>query len=303
MLGHSKYKTRKVLQRREDKIIENSKKAMFIKGPQTSDILNRVMVDLCSLKQPDVVNYSQKNDFRPFEDVSGIEFLSNKSDCSLFVFGSHTKKRPHHITIGRTFSNRIFDMIEFGVQNFKSMSSFSAEKPSVGNHPLLIFSGEEFDQKEEFKKFANIMLDFFRGSIENDAVNLTGIEHTLVFTSTPDKIYMRGYNLKFQKSGSKTPYTELNELGPSMDITLGRHVFASQDLMKIATRIPKEIMEVKTKNLRKDAFTDSGKIHMPRQDIREMVTRKQKGFKKRKNAEEEEQAQKIARIEADEAEE
>ena len=44
---------------------------------------------------------SKKNDFRPFEDETPIEKLSKKLDASLFLFGSHTKKRPNNIVIGK----------------------------------------------------------------------------------------------------------------------------------------------------------------------------------------------------------
>lgn len=52
-----------------------------------------------------------------------------------------------------------------------------------------------------------------------------------------------------------------------MDIQIRRHKFASADLMKIATKVPKEMREVKQKNITSDAFTTKGTIHMPRQDL------------------------------------
>ena len=39
---------------------------------------------------------TKKNEIRPFEDINSLEFLSQKNDCSLFMVGSHSKKRPHH---------------------------------------------------------------------------------------------------------------------------------------------------------------------------------------------------------------
>lgn len=53
------------------------------------------------MKKPDAVMMSRKNDFRPFEDETPIEKMSQKLDTSLFLFGSHSKKRPNNIVIGK----------------------------------------------------------------------------------------------------------------------------------------------------------------------------------------------------------
>jgi len=57
-----------------------------------------------ALKKPDAIKYnrksSNKTSLSPFEDQSMIEFFSSKSDCSLFVFGTHSKKRPDNLVFG-----------------------------------------------------------------------------------------------------------------------------------------------------------------------------------------------------------
>jgi len=177
-------------------------------------------------------------------------------------------------------------MIEFGVENYKNSSEFPTEhKAALGNRPSFIFIGEEFEHKEEFKKLANILVDFFRGNIE-EAINLAGLEHVIVCSSTSDKVYFRTYRVYLKKSGTKLPRVELMEMGPSMDFTIRRHTFASNDLLKIATKIPKEDKPKKEKNIKTDTFDTKGTIHMPRQDLSEMATRKMKGFKKRMAPEE-----------------
>jgi len=81
---------------RQPKDFENTKRAMFIKGSKSSQLVNNIMKDLAALKSPDVVKYNNKKKNKypnPFESEVNYEFLSTKSDCSLFMFGSHSKKK------------------------------------------------------------------------------------------------------------------------------------------------------------------------------------------------------------------
>ena len=71
---------------------------------------------------------SKKNDIRPFESINSLEFLSQKNDCSLFMVGSHSKKRPNNIVMGRLFNYQLLDMVEFGVLDYQSMDTFKTMK-------------------------------------------------------------------------------------------------------------------------------------------------------------------------------
>lgn len=44
-----------------------------------------------------------------------------------------------------------------------------------------------------------------------------------------------------KKSGSRTPRVEVEEMGPSLDLVLRRTHLASDDLMKVATKVPKTV--------------------------------------------------------------
>lgn len=84
--------------------------------------------------QVDALLFSRRNeDVRPFEpggEVS-LEFFADKSDCGLFCLGSHSKKRPHNITLGRFFDRRLLDLIEFGVDSFRALKAFGAAGTAV----------------------------------------------------------------------------------------------------------------------------------------------------------------------------
>lgn len=83
-------------------------------------------------------------------------------------FGSHSKKRPNNLVIGRTYDHHIYDLVELGVENFKSMESFSYGRklaPRLGSKPLFAFIGEGFESVEELKHLKEVLLDLFRGEV------------------------------------------------------------------------------------------------------------------------------------------
>ena len=80
------------------------------------------------LKKPNGKLLTKKNDIRPFEDINSLEFFSNKNDCSLFMVGSHSKKRPQNLILGRFFNYQLLDMVELGVLDYKSIEAFKTVK-------------------------------------------------------------------------------------------------------------------------------------------------------------------------------
>ncbi|XP_054578389.1 ribosome production factor 2 homolog isoform X4 [Eptesicus fuscus] len=102
-------RAKRFLEKREPKLSENIKNAMLIKGGNANSAVTQVLRDVYALKKPYGVLYKKKNITRPFEDQTSLEFFSKKSDCSLFMFGSHNKKRPNNLVIdffrGPTVSN------------------------------------------------------------------------------------------------------------------------------------------------------------------------------------------------------
>lgn len=63
-------------------------------------VFNNCFLQL-KLKKPDAVMLTQKNDILPFEDAVQIEKLLQKHDSSLFLFSSHSKKRPNNLILGK----------------------------------------------------------------------------------------------------------------------------------------------------------------------------------------------------------
>lgn len=274
------HKGKKFITDREPKLIENKKQAVFLQGRKGSEILHSCLKDLYQLKKPDAIKLGEKHDFVPFENTSELERLSKKYDSSLLFFGSHTKKRPNNVILSRMYDHQVLDMVELGVKEYKGISDFDTEKITTGLKPCLVFSGPLFEQNSDFKRIQNIFVDLFQRETANN-VRLQGLEHVLMFTANEDTIYMRSYRILLKKSGCKIPRIELEEIGPSIDFNIRRTRFASDDLFKEACKQPSELKVKKVKNVSRDAFGSKlGRLHVNKQNIRKLQTRKMKGLRK-----------------------
>jgi ribosome production factor 2 len=253
----------------------------MIRGGKTSNVIVNVARDLTKLKKPHAVFLSRKHEMRPFEAVNEVEAMTKKYDSSLFGFVSHNKKRPNNLILGRIYDQQILDMVELGVENFKSLDEFKNAKVALGTKPVLLFSGEPFQTpSSDFFRLKNLFVDFFRGE-EVVNIRLEGIEHVLQFVALENKVLMRSYKIVLKKSGEKTPYVELEEIGPSMDFVLRRTKLASADLFKSACKQPKELKMKKVKNVSKDVFGSTmGRVHMPKQNLNKLPTRNMKALKR-----------------------
>ncbi|KAM9778515.1 ribosome production factor 2 homolog [Syngnathus typhle] len=275
-------RSKRFLESRAPKLAEKEKSAMIMKGGNANQNISQALKDIYSLKKPNAVLYKKKNITKPFEDSTSLEFFSKKSDCSLFLFGSHNKKRPNNLVFGRLFDFHVLDMIELGIEKYVSLSEIKLSKCPEGTKPMLVFAGEAFDMNNEYKRLKSLLIDFFRGPSVS-AVRLAGLEHVLHFTAVEDKIFMRSYRSLLKKSGCKTPRIELEEIGPSFDFVLRRTHLASDDLYKISHKQPKALKPKKKKNISHDVFgTKFGRVHMQKQDLSKLQTRKMKGLRKRK---------------------
>ncbi|XP_073432105.1 ribosome production factor 2 homolog [Dendrobates tinctorius] len=274
-------RSKRFLQHREPKLTENDKNAMLVKGGNASMIVTQALKDLHSLKKPNCVMYKKKNMTRPFEDPTSLEFFAKKSDCSLFVFGSHNKKRPNNLIFGRMFDFHVLDMIELGLEKFVSLQEVKCAKCPEGTKPLLIFAGDAFEINEDYRRLKSLLIDFFRGPAVS-AIRLAGLEHVMHFTAADGKIFMRSYKVLLKKSGCRTPRIELEEMGPSFDFVMRRTHLASDDLYKLSLKRPKALQAKKKKNISHDTFgTQYGRIHMQKLDLSKLQTRKVKALKKR----------------------
>ena len=111
--------------------------------PPATPVLNLPSHPSCTTRPPplppqlDAHSFTRKNpNVKPFEagGEAPLEFFCNKSNCSTFVLGSHSKKRPHNLTLGRLYEFHLYDCLELGVEHHRPIKAFKgAGTAQVGN--------------------------------------------------------------------------------------------------------------------------------------------------------------------------
>lgn len=268
-------------------------------GTRCPAALDTVLKTFHSLTKPNSVLFHKKNEnIHPFESVESIEFLAGKNDCGLVVFGSSNKKRPNCVTLIRVFDSKVLDMCE--LQLLPDTARDGESVPAVNNlqmhigvglRPMLLFSGSPW---EDPTSTAHVMLkslfiDMFKGE-ETDKIDVEGLQYVLMIAADEPVerlspvIHLRWYKLRTKRSGHKLPRVELDEIGPKFDFKVGRLRDAPKDLAKQAMKQgkrPNEDIKPK-KNINMDSMGDKiGRVHLGKQDLGGLETRKMKGLKRR----------------------
>jgi len=301
---------------RSPKEVEDPRTAIFVRGTHTGELLNGVMRDLMALKRPNAISFSKKNPIHPFDTAStsqaSLEFWASKNDASLFVVGQTTKKRPHGLTFVRMFDGRVLDMMEVGVESWVGLADLKTPKSTPGHKPMIHFASELFDTHPRFIQLKSMLLDFFNGE-HIDEICLAGLGHVISVSCAPTpstlnktsstsnpqqssttedlgslpKVHLRTYTTRLLASGTRVPRVELTPMGPSIDFVLRRHQPADPEMMKQAMKRPKlkkqdveKGLGKKRKNMEVDEMGDlRGRVHVGKQDLSKLQTRKMKGLK------------------------
>ncbi|KAK5117663.1 hypothetical protein LTR62_005086 [Meristemomyces frigidus] len=287
-------RTKRFVDNKAPQQTENPRTTLFLKYTTCSEVLHLVLNDIYALKRPLAIKFSKKNNIHPFEDPSSLEFFSEKNDASLMVFASHSKKRPHCLNLVRFFGYKVLDMIELSVipETMRTLSQFKNEKTATGLKPLLSFSGSAFDSPtaNAYTLAKSVLLELFKGP-DVAEIDVEGLQYMLHFSvdeeddSSSDskpQIHLRSYLLKTKKvPNSNLPRVEVEEMGPRIDFRVGRIQEADPDMMKEAMRKPKTSEARTKKNIDTDVIGDKvGRIHLGKQDLKTLQTRKMKGLKR-----------------------
>jgi len=200
--------------------------------------------------------------------------------------------------------------LNLDADSFRRMAQFKTKKFAVGLRPMLVFAGTAFESPvtNEFTLAKSVLVDFFRGdsaSAGADKVDVEGLQYVVVVSadderagghgapsddpSTAPVLRLRVYLISTKRSGQRLPRVEVEEMGPRMDFRVGRVQQPDEAMLKEAMRKSKVGVEKTKKNVEVSAMGDKlGRIHLGKQDLKELQTRKMKGLKRSRGTEEDE---------------
>lgn len=175
-------------------------------------------------------------------------------------------------------------------ESFCTLNQFKNKKCAVGLKPMLLFAGTPFENPipDEYTAAKSFFIDFFKGE-PSDKIDVEGLQY-VVSISVKDivegeeakpQIHLRVYLIRTKRSGQKLPRVEVEEMGPRMDFRVGRYKEPEQSVLKEALRKAKTSQERPKKNIQTDIMGDKmGRIHLGKQDLTELQTRKMQGLKR-----------------------
>lgn len=256
------------------------------------------------MTKPHSVLFHKKNEkLHPFENVESIEFLANKNECGLVVFGTSNKKRPNAVIVTRIFNTQVLDMCELlllpGTDGAIPPINELVMHVGLGLRPMMLFAGSPWEDptSSSHVMLKSFFLDMFKGE-ETDKIDVEGLQYILMVGAEEPRdelspiVHLRWYKVITKRSGHKLPRVELEEIGPKFDFKIGRMRPASPEAMKEAMKQGKRPnVEIKMKkNISMGDMGDKlGRVHLGKQDLKGMQTRKMKGLKRRAGGESDEE--------------
>lgn len=297
-------RTAKIVKAREPQLLEGRKRVLLLHGTKCPDGIRNVLKTITTLTKPHNVQLTKKNEkIHPFESTESLEFLAQKNDCAVVAFATHSKKRPNSITFLRIFDGKTLDMVEFLL--LTTAEELQAENGQlqigVEMKPMIVFAGSQWDDESAseqatlFRQLKSTFLDMFQGE-EIASIDVAGLQYVLFIAAgetdgsgsldepaNKPVVHLRWYRVRTVRSSTpKVPRVELDQIGPSFDLRVGRFKFADTNVLKEAMKHGRRPNEARTKkNIETDIMGDKlGRIHLGRQDLNEMQTRKMKGLKR-----------------------
>jgi ribosome production factor 2 len=310
-------RTARIVKAREPQVLEDRKRTLLLHGTKCPPTIRTVLTTIHSLTKPHSTHLNKKNEnIHPFEDASSLEFLAGKNDCGLVVFGASSKKRPNSITILRVYNGKTLDMVEMLLLPQPGAEEESNKQTlfqvGVEMKPLILFAGSQWADTSSsesaaiYQTLKSLLLDVFCGE-EISSIDVAGMQYMLLIAApdTPSTvrplpgsedpkpvIQLRWYKILTRKSGTKVPRVELQPEGPAFDFRVSRYKEADSTEMKDALRKGRDPNTARTKkNIETDFVGDKlGRVHLGKQDLSELQTRKMKGLKRSRDEDDEDES-------------
>lgn len=297
-------RTAKIVKAREPQAIEGRKRVLLLHGTKCPDPVRNVLKTITTLTKPHSVQLTKKNEnIYPFENTESLEFLALKNDCAVVAFATHSKKRPNSITFLRIFDGKTLDAVELLLTTTAEELQAENGKLQIGVEmkPMIVFAGSQWDDESAseqatlFRQMRSTILDIFQGE-EIASIDVAGLQYVMFAAAGETNgsgdlnepgnkpvIHLRWYRVRTVRSSTpKVPRVELDQIGPSFDFRVGRFKFADASVLKEAMKHGRRPNEARIKkNIETDLMGDKlGRIHLGRQDLNELQTRKMKGLKR-----------------------
>lgn len=195
-------------------------------------------------------------EFDTFKDSDRTIKLMKKKKATLFI--SSNDKR---IIFGRTYDNQIVDMYKFKVNSMKSSADFEGVPAEICVKYFLLV------QNVKDKRLENLMVDMFRQ--RSYEVDLHGIRYAWILSQNGEIVMLKYVRVLKDYS--------VEDIGPAFEIEQDKGFGCGEELWEKALNIKKV---KKVKNVGKNIFKDKiGKIHIDRQDLKDIKLKKSKGYK------------------------
>ena len=214
------------------------------------------------------------------------------------VFGSSSKKRPNAVTLLRIYDGRVLEVVELllllpaGGEGEAQEEQQKKLQVGVEMKPMILFAGSVWadtsasEGAETYALVKSLLLDIFSGE-EVRSIDVEGLQYLLLVAAGEGPnphVQLRWYRVKTRRSGQKLPRVELEEMGPKFDFRVGRTKAADPVVMREALKKGRRVEEdfrSRQKNVGMDTMGDKvGRVHLSRQDLGQLQTRKMKGLKR-----------------------
>lgn len=204
-------------------------------------ILTKIRSDCITVKREKLLD--------PFKQYNIVEKILKSHNSKLFITFT-----SDNLILGRSFNNEIIDMLKFKIKNYEK--SFKGVIPAEINmkYGLLLINIKD-------KRIENIFVDIF--NMKSSKVCLDNLKYIWVITD-----YNGTYILKYCRILNND---DLEDVGPYLELEIEDQYACSDETYKKSFGNK----EKNVKNVSKNEFYDQiGTLHIDKQDLREIKTRK-----------------------------
>jgi len=204
-----------------------------------------------------------KEQLNAYKEPEMMAKVVRKQRATLFV----SNNDPEHLVLGRIYDGEVLEMIKFRIVSIKSSKEFEALSPELNMKYYVLLQGIED------KRMENFILDFL--AQRSHEVDLKGIRYGWIVNSSSSNDYILKYVRVLLDN-------TVEDIGPFFELKLESKYYCDDEVYsKAFDKAPKK----KDKNVSKNAFKDTmGKLHIDRQDLRNVNLRKSRGYRGRTNA-------------------